>query len=411
MKSSVILHAFVAAVQAVYPGDIVQYWVDQSAILVNSTVVGGLPSPPSARFPAIVHASIYQAALQTSSQSHAGQQLAVSHAAHDALAWTFQGVRLNNQIDAALRNVLPAIGISQSSNDYRRLAHIGQEAAARVTAARSNDGLSNFVDYAVQPALPGVYQPTPGGRPLPDTPQAQFIRSFGGIEDLTAFRLPAPPTATARGYDGWVDEIILLGVQNSTNRTSEQTEIAYFWQESSVIGWSRFANAIIGNRLANNVVASARTTSPQCRCWLLIRLMFHPNHWRPVTAIHREGVWLRSGRNVYDPGFVPLLRPTPSHPDYPSTHATFGAAAAAVLKAFNRGDNIPNIGFSSNVTLDARGVITRRFNSIDAAAQENSRSRIYGGIHFTYAGDQGIALGTEVAEATLALFDEHWDNF
>jgi hypothetical protein len=208
--------------------------VDQSAILVNSTVVGGLTSPPSARFPAIVHASIYRAALQTSSQSHASQQLAVSHAAHDALAWTFQGVRLNNQVDAALRNVLPAIGISQSSNDYRRLARIGQEAAARVTAARSNDGLNNFVDYAVQSALPGVYQPTPGGRPLPDTPQAQFIRSFGGIEDLTAFRLPAPPSATARGYDRSVDEIILLGGQNSTNRTAEQTEIAYFWQESSV---------------------------------------------------------------------------------------------------------------------------------------------------------------------------------
>jgi hypothetical protein len=106
---------------------------------------------------------------------------------------------------------------------------------------------------------------------------------------------------------------------------------------------------------------------------------FLHNHWRPVTAIHRPDIWLASNQSIYDPSFVPLLRPTPSHQDYPSTHATFGGAAAAVLKYFNGGDSI-DAGFSSNVTLDSRGVITRSFTSIDAAAEENSRSRIYGGV-------------------------------
>lgn len=141
-------------------------------------------------------------------------------------------------------------------------------------------------------------------------------------------------------------------------------------------------------------------------------------------------MWLESGRDISDPDWVPLLRPTPSHPDYTSTHATFGGAGATVLKFFNKGDKI-NAAFSSNVTLDAQGVITRRYRSIDQASYENARSRIYGGVSpipssfwhvnqlisvydmrmYTYAGTEGIKLGEAVAEETLRLFDDHWDKF
>lgn len=101
-----------------------------------------------------------------------------------------------------------------------------------------------------------------------------------------------------------------------------------------------------------------------------------------MTAVHRPGIWLESGRDVYDPDWVPLLRPTPSHQDYVSTHAAFGAAGAAVIKHFNGGDEI-DASFSSNVTLDAQGVLTRHFTSIEYAAFENARSRIFGGVSFT----------------------------
>lgn len=154
---------------------------------------------------------------------------------------------------------------------------------------------------------------------------------------------------------------------------------------------------------------------------------FEWEHWRPITAIQREGIWLESGRDVYDPDWVPLLRPTPSHQDYVSTHAIFGAAGAAVLKNFNGGDEI-DASFSSNVTLDGQGVITRHFTSLEYAAYENARSRIFGGvsvisqdsrwpmlrvtqIHFTYAGDAGLEQGYAIAEKTLELFDDKWDQF
>lgn len=252
--------------------------VDQSLILTNGSVVGGLPSPASAWFPAIVQGAVYSAALDSKDKSRAFQQLAISHAAHDALAWTFHGVRLSAAIDAALKRLLPDIGISPSSKDYNKAAKVGQNAAVKVTRARAGDKIDNFVDYSNGPPEPGVYQPTPGGRPLPDTPQAQFIRPFGGIDDLTKFRAPAPPEATGEGYEEWVIEIRDLGGRESTVRTEDETHIAYFWLESSVAyvftsafallsqglmksvcsGWNRFAHAIVGNSLASDVVASAK---------------------------------------------------------------------------------------------------------------------------------------------------------
>lgn len=131
-----------------------------------------------------------------------------------------------------------------------------------------------------------------------------------------------------------------------------------------------------------------------------------------MTAIHYPGVWVHSGRDISDPTWTPLLRPTPSHPDYVSTHSTFGGAGAAVLReAWNGGRDGIDAVLSSNVTLDGRGVITRRYTSLRAAAEENSHSRVLGGIHFTFAGDEGVALGERVALETLKRFDANWDKF
>lgn len=158
----------------------------------------------------------------------------MSHAAHDSLAWTFHGVRLSATIDAALKRLLPEIGIDQGSKDWDKAAKIGQKAAEKATRARAGDKIDNFVDYTHGPAEPGRYQPTPGGRPLPDTPQAQFIRPFGGVRDLTKFRAPEPPKATGPGYEEYVVELKDLGGKESTERTDDETHIAYFWLESSV---------------------------------------------------------------------------------------------------------------------------------------------------------------------------------
>jgi hypothetical protein len=54
-----------------------------------------------------------------------------------------------------------------------------------------------------------------------------------------------------------------------------------------------------------------------------------------------------------------------------------------VLTAWNGGDKI-NATLSSNVTIDNRGVITRTYTSLKAAAEENSQSRVFGGVSITF---------------------------
>jgi hypothetical protein len=225
---------------------------------VNGTVINGLPSPPSGWYEAIVQGAIYLAATESTGKSLAFQQLAVSHAAHDTLLWTFHGTRLYATVNAKLKAVLAPIGLNASSSDAVEATQIGREAAHTVIVARADDGINYFVDYVQQPAAPGVYQATPGGQPVPDTPQAQFIRLFGGLGDVTRFRAPPPPAATAPEYEEFLDFVKAQGERNSTVRKPYDTETAYFWRESSPIGWNRLAHAVVGNKLATNVLESAK---------------------------------------------------------------------------------------------------------------------------------------------------------
>ncbi|MBE3042315.1 hypothetical protein IMZ48_06990 [Candidatus Bathyarchaeota archaeon] len=140
-----------------------------------------------------------------------------------------------NAVDAALRSVLPDIGIDQSSPDFEEAASIGRLAAEKVAAKRVGDGLARFVDYTYGPEEPGVYQQSPGAKPIPDTPQAVHLRTFGGLGDISEFRAPPPPDATAEDYEQWVVEVKEVGSLHSTERTEYDTDTAYFWQESSVV--------------------------------------------------------------------------------------------------------------------------------------------------------------------------------
>ncbi|KAK3393276.1 phosphatidic acid phosphatase type 2/haloperoxidase [Podospora didyma] len=423
MRLSILTAVAAVAVgaDAAYSGDIVQYWVEQSALLVNGTIIGGLQSPPSAWYQAVVQGAVYKAAVKSKRESLAFQQLAVSHAAHNAILWVFHGTRNYNAVNAALRAVIPQIGLDPKSSDGKEAVKIGQEAAGKVAQARADDKITNFVDYTFGPKTPGVYQQTPGGNPLPDVPQARFVTPFAGLGDIARFRAPPPPKTNTTEYEAAVRYVKQYGALNSTVRSAYDTDTAYFWRESSITGWNRFAHSAIGLSLATKVTESAKfyaqlnyaLANAGFASW---DVKYAYDGWRPVTAIQYPGVWVASGADISDPAWVPLLRPTPSHQDYVSTHSTFGGAAAEVLRWYNKGDTV-KATLSSNVTLDGRGVITRTYTNITVASLENAASRVFGvgfvclQIHFSFAGSEGIAVGEAVAKATLKKFDDHWDEF
>jgi len=75
------------------------------------------------------------------------QQIAVSHAAHNALIWIFHGSRLYPYIDQALRTIQNQILTAASPFNSTEAILAGRHAAREVIAARADDGINDFVDY------------------------------------------------------------------------------------------------------------------------------------------------------------------------------------------------------------------------------------------------------------------------
>jgi hypothetical protein len=107
---------------------------------------------------------------------------------------------------------------------------------------------------------------------------------------------------------------------------------------------------------------------------------YRSEYVRPETAI----------RNLKDPKWFPLLQ-TPPFPEYTSGHSVVSSASAVVLAKLY-GDSF---AYVDSVEVNY-GLPPRSFDSFAAAASEASRSRLYGGIHFLPAIENGVKQGKAV---------------
>ncbi len=103
---------------------------------------------------------------------------------------------------------------------------------------------------------------------------------------------------------------------------------------------------------------------------------------RPETLINQ----------YIDEEWVPLLQ-TPPFPEYTSGHSVISRAAAVVLTKLYGED------FSFNdITEMEYGLPARDFKSFIHASEEAAISRLYGGIHYMMAIDEGVKQGEKVGE-------------
>ncbi len=101
---------------------------------------------------------------------------------------------------------------------------------------------------------------------------------------------------------------------------------------------------------------------------------------RPETVINQS----------IDEEWVPLLQ-TPPFPEYTSGHSVISRAAAVTLTSLF-GDN-----FSfEDTTEEEYGLPTRNFTSFLQASDEAAISRLYGGIHYMMAIEEGVKQGEKV---------------
>ena len=188
------------------------------------------------------------------------------------------------------------------------------------------------------------------------------------------------------------------------NLNEEQTEIAKFWDCNPFVshhyGHAMFATKKItpgGHWIGIVTIASRQSNSDFAKsvetyaltsialfdafisCW--------DEKWRSIVVRPETLI------NQYlDEEWVPLLQ-TPPFPEYTSGHSVISRAAAVTLTELY-GEN-----FSFNDTTEVEyGLTERKFSSFIEASEEAAISRLYGGIHYMMACENGVTQGQEVGE-------------
>ncbi len=358
--------------------------------------------PIASRSLAILNVSIYDAVngiarthepylVQSAVAASASRKAAASAAAHEALVNLFPAS--GSSFDALHAAILAGI-----PNGPQKTAGItwGEFVANQILAARANDGH----DAIVPPpggSGPGVWVPTPPAFLPYLLPQWGFVVPFG-MSSSSQFRPPGPPSLDSQQYAADYEEVKELGALVGSTRTEEQTEIALFWADGAGTEtppghWNSIAQ-IIGAAQGNTLEENARlfallniAMADAAICSWDAKYTFH--FWRPVTAIafaEPELNWM---------SFIV----TPPFPDYTSGHSTFSAAAATVLPLFYGTEDLP-----FTVGSDFLPDVYRSFPTCFDAAEEAAVSRIYGGIHFRSASEDGLQAGTSIGEWTVTHY-------
>jgi hypothetical protein len=291
---------------------------------------------------------------------------------------------------------------------------VGRAAGAAILALRKDDGATRDVPYT--PAMgPGKWRPHPN--PVPANPpiaNPEMARGYQptanpGWVNITPFTLlsasqfwlPGPPALTSETYARDYNEVKNVGGKVSTVRSADQTQTARFWFEGPGI-WNTIARTVATAR-GLDARDTARTLALMNLAMVdayiagwKIRYVY--DFWRPVTAI-REGDNDGNDATAGDAAWESHQN-TPSVSDYPSTQSTFSAAAAVTLASTLGGDQA---SFTVTSGKPFEG-ITRSFASFSQAARESADSRVFAGIHFRSACEDGMSLGRKVGERTAKLY-------
>ena len=291
---------------------------------------------------------------------------------------------------------------------------VGRAAGAAMLALRKDDGATRDAPYT--PGMgAGKWRPHPNPVPAnppianPDAARGYGPSSVPGWANVTPFTLlsasqfwlPGPPALTSATYARDYNEVKNVGGKVSTVRTDDQTQIARFWFEGPG-AWNNIARTVATSRnldLRDSARVLALMNMAMADAYIAgwkIRYVY--DSWRPVTAI-REGDNDGNDATAGDPTWDSHQN-TPNVSDYPSTQSTFSAAAAVALASVLGGDQA-NFTVTSGKPFEG---ITRSFTSFSQAARESADSRVYAGIHFRSACEDGLALGRKVGGRAAALY-------
>jgi PAP2 superfamily len=291
---------------------------------------------------------------------------------------------------------------------YARSIAYGDTIAKHVLAWAGTDGFKQsrgLPKFSITKQV-GRWIPTPPAYMDAVEPNWGTIKPFA-MDSGSQFRPPtAIPFDSTKGTAFFTQALEVY--ETGKTLTDEQRAIASFWDCNpyvmNVQGHTMFATkkitpgghwmgiAGIASRKANasllqSADAYARTAMALAdgftAAW---DEKYHSAVIRPETVI-----------NAYiDEKWVPLLQ-TPPFPEYPSGHSVISTSAAQVLTAIYG----QSFAFADSSEVPY-GMPVRSFTSFEAAANEAAISRLYGGIHYRQAIEEGQRQGKQVGQQLLA---------
>jgi hypothetical protein len=266
---------------------------------------------------------------------------------------------------------------------------VGQQAAAGILELRAGDRRDDVLPWVQPPTGPGVYEPT--GPPPPLGLNMQFITPFT-LRSASQFRPKGPDPLDSKAYAQDFNEVKELGRVDSQSRTPEQTEVARFWTDFPLRQWGRAMNALaiaqglsIGQTARMMAMADMASADGLIACFDAKYLYLF---WRPVHAIPRADTD-GNPATERDLSWTPLVG-TPNHPEYPSAHGCGSASLAQALASFF---GTQEVSFSVDSSVTHTTHYYQRFRDV---VPEIANARVWGGIHFRHATEDGSKIGRKV---------------
>jgi hypothetical protein len=319
-------------------------------------------------------------------------QAAVAAAAHKILVH-YLPAQASAILDPAYAASLATIPAGQGKTDG---VAVGEGIASLVIAVRAGDGFRVPVTYTPpNPPIPGRWLPTAPTPPI--GPYLGLMRPFS-LGSADQFRPDGPPALDGKRWARDYNEVKQIGSSTSTTRTAEQTLAARFWAEAPVQqAHGSFRKFVLDHDL--DVVQAARfmgmiSVTYADALIACFDAKYEYAFWRPITAI-RAGDTDGNDATVGDPAWSPLLG-TPNHPEYPSAHSCVTPAGGRVIARFLGTKQI------DYTVPSLTGLGDRHFNDVDDLQDEVSNARIWGGIHYRSAVEDGIMIGKKTANQVLA---------
>ena len=274
--------------------------------------------------------------------------------------------------------------------------------ADKVVEWAKKDGyfsLSSLPRYITKEGA-GYWQPTPPAYMQPVEPNWQTIKTFF-IDSSSQFKIEEPVAFNTNQTSAFYElchEVYTV----SKTLTDEKKIIANYWDCNpfalSMMGHVSVASKkispgghwinIIGQVCRQNKLSLSKSLfihsviamgmhDAFVSCW---HQKYLTNRIRPQTVI----------TDIIDANWQPLLQ-TPPFPEYTSGHSVLSTMAAELMTQF-LGDNVI---FKDNTGVNFE-MPERTFTSFKMAADEACISRLYGGIHFRDAIENGMKEGKAI---------------